>query len=325
MRYCLQLARSRQGFTSPNPMVGAALVYKDKIIGAGFHHAAGQPHAEVLAFAQVKPTDRHLIRESTLYVTLEPCSHHGRTPPCADLIIQQRPQRVVVAMEDPFEQVRGRGIARIKDAGIAVDVGILEQEARHLNRCFITAHTQKRPFVTLKWAQSADGFIDTLRTTCQEEPVRFSSPLRQMHVHRLRAYHDAILVGNGTALLDNPSLTNRLWWGRQPVRILCAGKRNLPASLHLLDDHVPTYIALLVGASCVSVEGKVQTSLLPLHSPDDPLLELLTNLYQKQILSLLVEGGACLLQQFIDAGLYDAVEIEQSPLILRHGVPAPKL
>ena len=202
---CIQLAKNGQCNTPPNPMVGAVIVYQDRIIGEGYHIRCGEGHAEVNAIASVK--DESLLRQSTLYVSLEPCSHYGKTPPCADLIIRKGIPRVVVGCTDPFPLVSGRGIQKLRDAGVEVKVGVLEQECKDLIRRFVTFNLKQRPYITLKWAQSADGFIDVLRQ--EGTPVKLSSPLTSMYVHKLRAEHQAILVGRKTALLDNPSLTVR--------------------------------------------------------------------------------------------------------------------
>ena len=233
MQRCLQLAACGAGSTSPNPMVGAVIVCDGRIIGEGYHIRAGEPHAEVNAVNSVKAKDIPLLSRSTIYVSLEPCSHYGKTPPCCDLIISRGIPRVVIATTDFNAQVNGGGIARMRDAGIEVVVGVLESESRRLNRAFFTYHICKRPAVTLKWAQSADGFIDRLRDG--GTPVRFSNSVSQVAVHKLRAMHDAIIVGTRTAMLDNPSLDIRHWAGRAPLRLVIDRKGKLPVSLKLFD------------------------------------------------------------------------------------------
>lgn len=321
MRRCIDLARIARGNTSPNPMVGAVIVHKDRIIGQGYHAQAGGPHAEVVAFDSILAEDRPLITESTLYVNLEPCAHHGKTPPCCELIGRESPRRVVVAMEDPFPRVRGKGLQYLQHSGIEVICGVCEQEARELNRHFITAHTLQRPYITLKWAQSIDGFIDATRANGSPFPARLSTPLRQREVHRLRAYHDAILIGNGTLIADNPQLNNRLWWGRSPLRIVWIGQRAIPSGSHLLDGSLPT---LLTGIDNLPLH--TIPNLETFHLPGENSIEyLLGKLYRRGIISLLVEGGRCLLQQFIDQELYDCVEIETVNQRLYSGVKAPSL
>ena len=238
IRRCIQLARNGLCNAAPNPMVGAVIVYQDRIIGEGYHARCGEGHAEVNAIRSVK--DESLLKDSTIYVSLEPCSHYGKTPPCADLIIRKGIPRVVVGCTDPFPLVAGRGIRKLKEAGIDVKVGVLEEECKQLIKRFVTLNIKKRPFVTLKWAQSADGFIDVERTS--GKPVVLSTPITSMYVHKQRAEHQAILVGRRTALLDNPSLTVRNWYGKNPLRLVIDKDLSLPSDLHLFDGSVPTLV-----------------------------------------------------------------------------------
>ena len=333
MRRALQLAALGAGNVSPNPMVGAVIVADGKIIGEGFHRCYGEGHAEVNAVASVP--DRSLLRGATIYVTLEPCSHYGKTPPCAKLLVECGFGKVVVGVRDPFPQVSGRGIAMLRDAGIEVTEGVLEEECRHINRRFFTAHSKCRPWVLLKWAQSADGFIDATRAgnfnpaipagsrkgtapagLCENDPiagnstdtltvgkpVKFSTPLTTMLMHRERAMVDAILVGANTVALDNPSLTVRGWSvRRQPLRVVLARHTPISPDARLLTDGLPTLI----------------------YSTD--LHAVLADLYHRGITSLMVEGGATVLQSFIDARLYDEVRIETAPITLGSGIKAPTL
>ncbi|MBO7136985.1 MAG: bifunctional diaminohydroxyphosphoribosylaminopyrimidine deaminase/5-amino-6-(5-phosphoribosylamino)uracil reductase RibD [Bacteroidaceae bacterium] len=299
MRRCIQLARCGEAGAAPNPMVGAVVVCDGRIIGEGYHRRCGGPHAEVNAIGSVR--EKHLLSRSTIYVSLEPCAHFGKTPPCTDLIISSGIPRVVVGCADLYAKVNGLGIKKLQDAGCEVVVGVLEQECRDLNRRFFTFHQQHRPWITLKWAQSKDGFIDRLRKE-GEEPTRFSNALTQMLVHRLRARHQAILVGTRTALLDNPTLTTRYWSGPNPLRLTIDRRGILPPTLHLLDGSTPTIVYT-----------------------HESLREILTDLYGRGIQSLLVEGGAQLLQSFIDEGLWDEARIETAPLRLGQGVAAPHL
>ena len=324
MRRCLQLARCGEAGAAPNPMVGAVVVCDGRIIGEGYHRRCGGPHAEVHAIASVK--EKHLLCRSTIYVSLEPCAHFGKTPPCADLIARSRIPRVVIGCTDPFAKVNGLGIRKLQDAGCQVVVGILEEECRQLNRRFFTFHQKHRPFVTLKWAQSTDGFIspldpldplDPLQTSPRggflprkalplggdgEGSVFFSNALTQTLVHRLRARHQAILVGTRTALIDNPSLTTRYWPGPNPLRLTIDRHSILPSSLRLKDGSTPTLIYT-----------------------HESIREILADLYDRGIQSLLVEGGRELLQSFIDAGLWDEARIETAPIRLAEGVKAPVL
>ena len=228
MRRCIELAKNGLCNVAPNPMVGAVIVCDGRIIGEGYHIRCGEAHAEVNAIRSVK--DKSLLSRSTIYVSLEPCSHYGKTPPCADLIIEEKIPRIVIGCQDPFSQVAGRGIQKLRNAGREVTVGVLEKECKHLIRRFITFNTLHRPFITLKWAESADHFIDVERT--DGNPVILSSPLTSMLVHKKRAEADAIMVGRRTALLDNPSLTVRHWVGRSPVRVVLDRTLKLPAGTH---------------------------------------------------------------------------------------------
>lgn len=297
MRRAIDLARNGLQYASPNPMVGAVIVADDgRIIGEGYHRRCGEAHAEVNAVASV--ADRDALRRATIYVTLEPCAHYGKTPPCALLLTQCGFRRVVVGAVDPFAKVAGRGIAMLRQAGIEVTTGVLEQECRDINPVFFTAHTLRRPWVTLKWAQSADGFIDRRRQP--DEPAsRLSSPLTTMLVHRLRTLHDAILTGSGTALADRPQLTSRLWPGRQPLRVIADRRRRIAPGL---------------------AEGFVI-----LGNAGSTPADYLADLYGRGVTSVLVEGGRELLQSFIDAGCYDAVRVETAPVCLTDGIKAPVL
>ena len=316
MRRCLQLARCGEAGAPPNPMVGAVVVSNGRIIGEGYHRRCGGPHAEVNAINSVK--ERDLLRRSTIYVSLEPCAHYGKTPPCADLIIETGIRRVVIGCTDPFAKVNGLGIRKLQEAGLEVQVGVLEEECRELNRRFFTFHEKHRPWIILKWAQSEDGIMGASPSpskggvTCSDktssplervgERLVFSTPLTQTLVHRLRARSGAILVGTNTALQDNPTLTTRLWPGPNPLRLTIDRRGILPSTLHLKDNSTPTIIYT-----------------------HESIEEILADLYQRGIQSLLVEGGAKLLQNFIDAGLWDEARIETAPINLGEGVQAPTL
>ena len=321
MRRCLQLARCAVGSTSPNPQVGAVIVCDERIIGEGYHMRAGEPHAEVNAVRSVAPADRHLLPQSTIYVTLEPCSHYGKTPPCCDLIIKEGIRRVVIGTTDNNECVNGAGIARMKKAGIEVVVGVLENECYAINRPFFTYNRLARPAVTLKWAQTADGFIDVGREG--GAPLHISTPVSQVAVHKLRSRHDAILVGTRTALLDNPSLNLRHWTGRVPLRLVIDRAGVLPVGLNLFDGSFPTVIY-----TQKTIDGKFGKNVeqVELDFSGDILLQILAHLHSLKVQSLLVEGGAKLLQSFIDASLWDCARVEINPsLVVRSGVAAPVL
>lgn len=301
MRRALQLARNGEGFAHPNPMVGAVIVAPDgRIIGEGWHRRWGQPHAEVNAIASVAEADRHLLGESTIYVTLEPCSHYGKTPPCAKLIIDTGIPRVVVGAGDPFVKVAGHGIRMMREAGIEVTEGVLARECRDLNERFMTAHTLGRPFIQLKWAQSADGKM-AAGTPGDYHPVRLSTPQSAVWMHRERARADAILVGTNTVITDDPALTVRLWPGADPLKVTRDSSR-LPRDARILQgQHV-------------------------LLNPSETLEESVKALYRDHgITSLMVEGGAETLRRFIDTGLWDEIRIETSPHTLGEGLDAPPL
>lgn len=314
IRRCIQLARNGMCNAAPNPMVGAVIVHNDRIIGEGYHARCGEGHAEVNAIRSVK--DESLLQESTIYVSLEPCSHYGKTPPCADLIIRKGIPRVVVGCVDPFSLVSGRGIQKLKDAGIDVKVGVLEAECRQLIKRFVTFNTQQRPYITLKWAESADGFIDINRE--EGQPVVLSTPITSMYVHKQRAEHHAILVGRRTALLDNPSLTTRNWYGKNPVRLVIDKELTLPTSLKLFDGSAPTWI--------FTAQDKASTSQVTYFKLDfsrSILPQILQKLYENKLQALLVEGGSQLLQSFIDEGLWDEIYTEHSTKVLENGVKEP--
>ena len=274
MRRCIQLAENGIQGARPNPMVGAVIVANDRIIGEGYHVRCGEGHAEVNAFASVK--DESLLKDATIYVSLEPCAHYGKTRPCADLIIKKGVKRVVVGCIDPFAEVKGRGIEKIRKAGIEVEVGILEKECQWLNRRFFTYHSKHRPYIILKWAQTANGFIDN-----HFKPLMISNEQTQMLSHQLRAEEDAILVGHTTFDRDHPSLNVRHWHGPNPKRIVLTHDRPLP---QLMDD-----------------------------------------LYQHGIQSLIVEGGCQTHESFIQAGLWDEIRMEVAPITVSDGTRAPQL
>ena len=297
MRRCLQLARCGSGSTSPNPMVGAVIVHNGRIIGEGYHIRAGEPHAEVNAVASV--ADKSELCRSTMYVTLEPCSHYGKTPPCAELIIKTGIPSVVVGAMDPFEKVRGRGVDMLRKAGVDVVTDVLGKECEALNKHFMTAHKSGRPFVLLKWAESEDGFISKKGG----EPVALSNELTKMWMHRERSRYDAIMVGTNTIITDNPQLSVREWPGRNPrcVTFDCNGR--LPKDCQVVSKEGTTVI-----------------------TENIPLEDLLSRLYKENgITSLMVEGGAKLLQSFIDCGYYDEVRIERSAAKIGDGIKAPKI
>ena len=314
MRRCIELAINGLCNATPNPMVGAVIVHQGKIIGEGYHVRCGEAHAEVNAIRSVK--NQELLKDSCIYVSLEPCSHYGKTPPCADLIIEKQIPRIVIGCQDPFAKVAGNGIRKLREVGREVVVGVLEDECQKLIRRFITFHTHHRPFITLKWAESADGYMDIRRT--EGSPIKLSNPLTSMLVHKKRAEHSAILVGTRTAMLDNPSLTVRNWYGKSPVRVVIDRQLKLPTALHLFDGSVPTLIFTEKEQA-----DRQNLEYIQADFSKDLLIQLTDALYKRNLQSLLVEGGSTLHQSFIDAGLWDEIVIERCPQVLHEGVAAP--
>ena len=316
MARCIQLAKNGLTRVSPNPMVGAVIVHNGKIIGEGYHAKCGCAHAEVNAIHSVK--DESLLKESTIYVSLEPCSHYGKTPPCADLIIQKGIPNVVIGCQDPFSKVAGRGIQKLKDAGITVKIGVLEKECRMLIKRFITFNTLHRPYIILKWAESSDGFIDIERT--EGEPVVLSNPLTSMLVHKLRSEVNGIMVGTNTALLDNPSLNTRNWYGKNPIRIVIDKGLKLPEQLHLFDGSIQTLVF-----TEKTKENQPNIEYVTIDFSTDIIPHICNILYKKNVQSLLVEGGSILLQSFINAGIWDEIRVEKAGISLHNGIKAPEI
>lgn len=316
IRRCIQLAKNGQNNVSPNPMVGAVIVCDGKIIGEGYHIKCGEAHAEVNAIRSVK--DETLLKRSTIYVSLEPCSHYGKTPPCADLIIEKQIPRIVVGCQDPFIKVAGRGIKKLQDAGREVLVGVLEEECRQLISRFITASTLHRPYIILKWAESADGFIDINRTG--GTATKLSTNHTAMLVHKRRTDADAIMVGTNTAILDNPSLNVRNWYGKSPLRIVLDKHLTLSRSLRLFDESISTLVYTFK-----EHPRSNRIEYITLNSEKPLLPQIMADLNQRRIQTLLVEGGSRLLQSFIDDELWDEVFVEKSEIELGSGVKSPKI
>ncbi len=318
---CIELARHGLGKTAPNPMVGAVITHDGKIIGEGYTSPYGGPHAEVNAIRSVRRPE--LLREATLYVTLEPCCHHGKTPPCTDLIVAHGIPRVVVGLTDPHEKVAGQGIAQLREAGCEVTVGVLEAACRHHHRRFLTFHEQKRPFIILKWAQSPDGFLapDPARREAGR-PYWISGKRSRQLAHKWRTEEAAILVGTETALADNPKLTSRDWHGPDPLRIVIDRGLRIPADSHLIGGETPT---LVVCEATQPPPAQPNTEYLPLHFGPGFERRLCAALYERQILSLLVEGGARTLQAFLEHGLWDEARVFTGTQPLRGGLRAPEI
>ena len=319
MKRCLDLAVSGLGNTAPNPMVGSVIVYNGKIIGEGYHRQAGGPHAEVHAVNSVK--DKSLLKESVLYVNLEPCSHTGKTPPCADLIIKSGIPRVVAGMEDPNPAVAGSGFRKLRDAQIQVTTGVLEDECRELNKRFITFHVKKRPYVVLKWAQTNDYFIDILRgQTDYPEPTWISNEISRMLVHKWRTEEQSILVGTNTALMDNPRLNVREWKGRSPVRMVLDRTLRLPKNLHVFDNTSPTIVF-----NALKNNKEKNTTYVRLDFNDHLLENMLKYLYDSGFQSVLVEGGRMLLNGFIRSNLWDEARVFKGNKLFGSGISAPSI
>ena len=317
MYRCLQLARIGNGYVAPNPMVGAVIVHNDRIIGEGYHRRYGESHAEPNAIRSVKEVE--LLRESTLYVNLEPCSHYGKTPPCANLIINSGIPRVVIGTTDPNPKVSGKGIAMLREAGVEVEVGVLEHECNELNKRFFIWQRERRPFVLLKWAQTRDGFIDAKRTTAGNGPILISNKMTRQFTHKYRAQNQSIMVSTNTAVLDNPNLSVRRWAGKNPVRITIDRTGRIPETNHLKDESTHT----LVFTARTDCRSSSKLEFITIDFSGDVIRQILDTLARYAIHSVLVEGGSQLLNSFISSGLWDEAHVEISTYEIKEGVPAP--
>ncbi len=317
MLRCTQLAKNGLGTTYPNPLVGSVIVYMDRIIGEGWHYKTGQPHAEVNAIAQV--TDTSLLKEATLYVNLEPCSHHGRTPPCANLILEKGIKKVVIGSVDPNPKVAGQGIQKLKDAGCEVVVGVLEKECHDLNKRFFTFQTEQRPYIFLKWAQTADGFIAPAQRD-QQQPVWITSGYSRQLTHKLRAEEQAIIVGTNTVIADNPSLTTRDWNGSSPLRVLLDRTLRIPKEASVYDKSIPTLFITEKNA-----DNQPNLRFEQIDFSENIIPQICNLLYKQGVQSLIVEGGTRLLQSFIESGLWDEALVFTGKKTFGKGVKAPQL
>jgi diaminohydroxyphosphoribosylaminopyrimidine deaminase/5-amino-6-(5-phosphoribosylamino)uracil reductase len=362
MQRCLHLAKRGAGFVAPNPLVGAVLVFDDRIIGEGWHKQYGGPHAEVNAIHQAVQSGQIDLSQSTLYVSLEPCAHFGKTPPCTDLIIQYKIPKVVIGCRDPFKEVNGKGIEKLIAAGVEVEVGIMENECKNINKRFFTFHIEQRPYIILKWAQTTDGKMARLHPTKKASPELHSQPslgsvasaggalesskskmffqnsesripltggggarllisneYSNRLVHQWRSEEAAILIGTNTALMDNPELTTRLWPGPSPIRLVVDMNLRLPTTLNLFDRKVKTIVF-----NIVKDEKSENLVYFKLNKEQDFIPQLLNALYELKIQSVLVEGGAKLLQSFIDGGTWDEMRIiSNSSLEVQGGLASP--
>jgi diaminohydroxyphosphoribosylaminopyrimidine deaminase/5-amino-6-(5-phosphoribosylamino)uracil reductase len=318
IKRCIELAQNGFGTTYPNPMVGSVIVYEDKIIGEGWHKKAGGPHAEVNAIRSVK--DKSLLEKATIYVSLEPCSHFGKTPPCCDLIIEHKIPNVVVGTVDPNEKVAGNGIKKIIASGANVVVGILEKECNELNKRFFTFHQQKRPYIILKWAESQDGFLSPEKEDNQDrKPVWITNQYSRQLVHKWRSEEQAILVGTKTAIDDNPKLNVRDWSGNNPVRVVLDQNNRISKDSFIFDNCVKTII-FTKSETSISAEN---TTFEVIDFKENIIPKILGILHQNQIQSIIIEGGLQTLQSFIDQNIWDEARIFVGKAIFKNGTKAP--
>lgn len=306
IKRCIELAKNGLGTTYPNPLVGSVIVYNNEIIGEGWHRKSGEPHAEVNAINSVK--DKSLLSKSTIYVSLEPCSHFGKTPPCCDLIIANKIPNVVIGTIDPFAKVAGNGIKKLIEAGKNVTIGILEEECNNLNKRFFTFHNKKRPYIILKWAESEDGCIAPLSKE-KNEPVWITNEYSRQLVHKWRSEEQAILVGTNTVIDDNPSLTTRDWSGNHPVRIVLDQNNRIPKESHIFDNQVKTIT--------ITKEN--------VNFNKNSALEITDFLFNEGIQSVIIEGGRQTLQTFIDANIWDEAKVFRSKIYFKSGTKAPTI
>ncbi|MBO0354245.1 bifunctional diaminohydroxyphosphoribosylaminopyrimidine deaminase/5-amino-6-(5-phosphoribosylamino)uracil reductase RibD [Flagellimonas marinaquae] len=319
---CIELAKKGLGTTAPNPMVGCVIVHNNKIIGEGFTSPYGGPHAEVNAINSVKDTG--LLKEASLYVTLEPCSHFGKTPPCADLIAKHQLKEVFIGLQDPHDKVAGKGIKKLEDAGCKVTVEVLEDECRKHHKRFLTFQEKKRPYIILKWAESDDGFLapDPSLRGDSPEPFWITNAHSKQLVHQWRSEEQAILVGTNTVLEDNPKLTTRNWVGKDPIRVVLDRRLKVDSGYHVLDKSVQTIILTEIEDTSKYIRG---IDYAVIDFSQHTAQQICDVLHQKNITSAIVEGGARTLQTFIDENLWDEARIFKGAISFKNGLPAPKL
>lgn len=306
IKRCIELAKNGLGTTYPNPLVGCVIVFNNEIIGEGWHQKAGEPHAEVNAINSVK--DKSLLSKATIYVSLEPCSHFGKTPPCCDLIIANKIPNVVIGTVDPFAKVAGKGIKNLLEAGKKVTVGVLEDECNELNKRFFTFHTKKRPYIILKWAESQDGFIAPLAKE-KKEPIWITNEFSRQLVHKWRGEENAILVGTNTVMEDNPTLNVRDWTGNNPIRIVLDQNNRIPKEFHIFDNQATT----------ISVSKDI------INFKNNTANEIVSFLFKNEIQSVIIEGGSQTLQTFIDSNIWDEARVFKGSLSLKEGINAPNI
>ena len=318
IKRCIELAKNGLGTTYPNPLVGCVIVFENKIIGEGWHKKSGEPHAEVNAINAVK--NKSLLSKSTIYVSLEPCSHFGKTPPCADLIVKFRIPNVVIGTIDPNNKVAGSGVKKLLDAGLNVTVGILEDECNELNKRFFTFHQKKRPFIILKWAESSDGFISP-KFKSEQKPVWITNEFSRQLVHKWRSEEQAILVGTQAVIDDNPTLTVRDWAGKNPVRIVIDRNNKISKESHIFDNQAQTIVF-----SNLEIQSEVAHIIyIKIDFTKNSTEQIVASLYENQIQSVIIEGGRRTLQSFIDNNLWDEARIFQGEIYFKNGTKAPVL
>lgn len=322
MLRCIQLGKKGLGTTAPNPMVGSVIVHKNEIIGEGYTSPYGGAHAEVNAINSVK--DKELLSNSTLYVSLEPCSHFGKTPPCTHLIIEHKIREVFIGLQDPHDKVAGKGIKKLEESGCKVTVGILEEECRIHHKRFLSFQEKKRPYIILKWAETQDGFMapDTKLRKKTPEPVWITNTQSKQLVHKWRSEEQAILVGTNTVLEDNPKLTVRSWEGKHPIRVVLDKDLKIPSAFHVLDKSIKTIVLTQIDDSSKYLDG-IDYELIDFSAPIGE--QICSALYKHSITSLLIEGGPITLQTFIDEGLWDEARIFKGPITFKNGVTSPKI
>lgn len=317
MLRCIELAKNGLGTTYPNPLVGSVIVHDGKIIGEGFHYKAGQPHAEVNAVKSV--VNQEYLKDATIYVSLEPCSHFGKTPPCADLIIEKGIKKVVIGSTDPNPKVAGRGIKKLMEAGCDLILGVLENECTELNKRFFKFHSKKRPYVFLKWAETADNFIAPKNETRNDtKPVWITNEFSRQIAHKIRAEEMAILVGTNTVLQDNPSLTVRDWSGKNPVRVVIDRTLKIPENFSVLDGKIETIVLNEIKSS-----EREKLKFVKIDFSENLPKQICNVLFEKGIQSLIIEGGAKTLQTFIDSNLWDEALVFKSNISFGEGIWAP--
>lgn len=314
MHRAITLAEKGLGNVSPNPLVGAVLVYENRIIGEGFHEQYGKAHAEVNCINSVCEEDKHLISGSTLYVTLEPCSHYGKTPPCADLIVNHKIPKVILGHQDPFAEVSGKGIAHLRKNGVDVTTFVCEQECEFQNRRFLTYQVKKRPYIILKWAESEDGFI----APSGNEPYWLTNEKSKTISHKWRTEEDAIMVGYNTVLHDNPQLTARLYEGKNPIRIVIDEQLTLPKTSKVFDNEARTIVLNFIEENKAGNIKKIK-----LNAPKIDVLEITQKLFEQKIQSVIIEGGTKLLTKFIERNLWDEARVFKTKTRLLEGISAP--